>query len=385
MKKLLFVSPHPYLNSTNSNICYNILKNIHDVYSTNSNYNSNYNILKNTHDVYVILYAIIPKNSFFIKDRVIENENIHVYNGDESISTLKHCINLSTPDLIIFINNVYNCVSCIEASDFYKCKKFAIVNAYYNNLNSNYVRILKDACNKIYTCDNLEFGYNLKKYTKADACKKLQMSENFTYILNLSKNNCSRKRFDIFIKSVVLFWKKHKPENIKFIIATELEGKFNLVEIFNYECKKQNIEIGFMDVFVVVKNPHLIDEDITSMLYSISSIGINTNDGEGWGLWNLNHITHGAPQIVPNFSCFRKFCTEDNSKLIDTAWSYYNDNAEGGEANVMNPVDVADALEMYIYDSSTYDNHSQNALCDNVTCSWSKTIDQILHDVSSNE
>jgi hypothetical protein len=365
MRKLLFVSPHPYLNSTDANLCYNILKNVHDVY--------------------VILYAIIPKNSIFIKDRLIEKENIHVYNGDESISTLKHCISLSTPDSIIFINNVRNCVLCIEESEFYKCKKFAIVNAYYNNINSNYLKYLKVSCHKIYTCDNLEIGYNLKKYSKTDACKKLQMNENITYILNLSKNKCLRKRFDIFIKSVVLFWKTNKPENVKFIIATELQGTFNLVEIFNYECIKQKVEIEFMDVFVVVKNPHLIDEDITSMLYSISSIGINTNDGEGWGLWNLNHITHGAPQIVPNFSCFRKFCTDDNSILIDTSWSYYNDNIEGGEANVMNPVNVADALKMYIYDSSTYDNHSQNALCDNVTCSWSKTTDQILHDVSSNE
>jgi hypothetical protein len=40
------------------------------------------------------------------------------------------------------------------------------------------------------------------------------------------------------------------------------------------------------------------DEDI-NMFYNVADVGVNSADGEGWGLCNFEQMGVGVPQVVP--------------------------------------------------------------------------------------
>jgi hypothetical protein len=320
-----------------------------------------------------------------VTDRKIDYENIVIYQSDNKIENFVQCLKLCTPDSIYISGTLYNNVQFLQACEFYKCEKSSIVNAYYECFKPALVGYINSNCNNVFTYNNLQLGaYAHNKMIKNEACEKLQIDSNFTYVFNICNNEKSRSRYDIFVKSVVLFLSKYDSDvtkNVKFIVATHVNKYFNLFEIFVNECKKQKLNLKFTDVFVVVQNPHTLSDEMLSLFYSLSSIGLNTSDGEGWGLWNLTHMSYGAPQIVPDLPCFRKFINEENGTLIETDISYYVNSQDGGEAHIVNPVKVADALHKYITDSSVYDNHVQNTICDISNFDWASSVKQLFSDL----
>lgn len=364
MKKVLYVSPHPYLCSTSSTISYNILKQ-----------------LSLRDDIYVVCYAIIPEDSTFISDRKITSENIYIFDAKKSEENFEQCLKMSTPDLILINNKLSECVKYFELCEFYKCEKISIVNAYYEHFNSKLVNFLNNTCSEIYTHKNIQLGYEKKLISKEIACSQLKLDSSFFYVLTLTNNNSSRKRYDIYIKSVVMFFKMHDAEitkNVKFVLATNINKHFNLLEIFTIECKKHDLDLKFTDIFVIIQNPHTLDDSLLSLFYNIAAIGLNTSDGDGWGLWNLTHMSHGAPQIVPNLPCFDKFITNENSTCIPSKLSYYVCTNEGGEAHMIDPKVVAQVLFMYVTDKETYDKHSQNAVCETANFCWSNAVSELV-------
>jgi hypothetical protein len=367
MKKVLYVSQHPYLASTEGTITYNILQSL------------------KAFDIYVVCYAITPNANYFVIDRKIDYKNVVVYQSDNKMENFIQCVKLCTPDSIYISGTLNNNVQYLKACEFYECAKISIVNAYYEYFKPALVSYLNSTCNKVFTYNNLQLGASAQnKVTKKEACEKLQIDSNFTYVFNICNNKKSRSRYDIFVKSVVLFFSKYENEitqSVKFIVATHVNNYFNLFEIFVNECKKQNLNLKFTDIFVVVQDPHTLSDEMLSLFYSLSSIGLNTCDGEGWGLWNLTHMSYGIPQIVPDLPCFRKYMNEENGTLIESDISYYVNSQDGGEAHIVNPVKVADALYKYITDSSLYNKHVENIVCDTSSFDWNSTARQLFADL----
>lgn len=179
-------------------------------------------------------------------------------------------------------------------------------------------------------------------------------------ILNLNRNQ-PRKRWDhtiIAFADVVAKHqellrteptKTHRP--IRLMIGTLLVGSCDLLEVFEIECKKRNVPIEIAKAYLSsVATPQDITDREINILYSACDIGINTCEGEGFGLCQFEHLGVGCPQVVSKIGGFREYTNEGNSSVVEPKWGYYIDNIRdgiGGYAEVSDPKDFADAIWEY--------------------------------------
>lgn len=193
-------------------------------------------------------------------------------------------------------------------------------------------------------------------------------------VLQLNRNQ-PRKRLDHTIMAWAMVVAKHiqakktQPQKqwrpMKLLIGTQLQGFWDLPEIFEHELKKRGIpiEIGREYLATVPRPQQLSDQDI-NVLYSACDIGINTCEGEGFGLCQFEQAAVGCPQVAPNIGGFKEFLHAKNAILVDAKWSYYIDKQRdgiGGMAEVGDPQDYADAIWKYYTQPALVAKHGATA------------------------
>jgi glycosyltransferase involved in cell wall biosynthesis len=183
-------------------------------------------------------------------------------------------------------------------------------------------------------------------------------------ILNLNRNQ-PRKRWDICLKAFAEVVSRLPDAPIKMVIATGLAGGWNLMEIFERELKKRNLTLqDGMKHIVVLDNPQKITDEETNILYNAADIGINTCDGEGFGLCNFEQAGLGIPQVVSNVGGFIDFFNEDNAIVVEPILAYYADSTRDavcGEAMMCDYNDFADGIVEYYTDAEKRQKHGQAA------------------------
>lgn len=193
-------------------------------------------------------------------------------------------------------------------------------------------------------------------------------------VLQLNRNQ-PRKRVDHNIMAwadvVERFLKLRDKDPVKaqrvprLMIGTAVQGFWDLFEIYEHELKKRGIsmDVGKEFILTVPKPQQLSDRDI-NILYSACDIGINTCEGEGFGLCQFEHSAVGRPQVAPNIGGFKEFLNKNNSKLVDPKWNYYIDKQRdgiGGYAEVGDPKDYADAIWEYYLNPDLVREHGATA------------------------
>lgn len=167
-------------------------------------------------------------------------------------------------------------------------------------------------------------------------------------IVNLNRNQ-PRKRWDICVMVFVKFLSMNPDANIKLLIATSLNGSWDLVDIFVSEGRKYGLT--FDDIkrhLIIMQNPQQLTDFDVNVMYSVADVGINTCDGEGFGMCNFEQACVGVPQVVPFLGGFRDFFTPENSITVDPKWSIYCDHARelvSGEAQICAVDDYVSALQ----------------------------------------
>lgn len=179
-------------------------------------------------------------------------------------------------------------------------------------------------------------------------------------VLNLNRNQ-PRKRWDTCLQAYADFVSRHMVEPVKLLIATATTGAWNLLEIYERELKKRGftLEEGMRHIILIDNPQQLADEDI-NILYNVADVGINTCDGEGFGLCNFEQAAIGTPQIVPHIGGFRDFFDEDNAMLVTPKLTFYIDSGRdgvGGEAQMCDWRDFSAALEKYYTDAKLRESH----------------------------
>ena len=110
--------------------------------------------------------------------------------------------------------------------------------------------------------------------------------------------------------------KKHiRP--IRLVIATMIDGSWNLMEILEHELNLRNVPIQFGKecVVAIAKPQQLSDRDI-NILYNACDIGLNTAEGEGFGLCASEHAAIGCPQVAQKIGGMQEFLNDKNSIVI---------------------------------------------------------------------
>ena len=212
---------------------------------------------------------------------------------------------------------------------------------------------------------------------KALARTYFNVPEDAFVVLNLNRNQ-PRKRWDhtmMAFADVVkrqyeltqkaLIDKEPAPRPVRLMIATTIDGYWNLAEVFENELRVRGVptEYGQQCLISINKPQQISDKDI-NILYNACDIGLNTCEGEGFGLCQIEHAAVGHPQVSPSIGGLQDFLEDTHSKLVKPKWNYYIDKHRdgiGGIAEVSDPADFADAMWHYYVNQDLCENHGKAA------------------------
>lgn len=149
--------------------------------------------------------------------------------------------------------------------------------------------------------------------------KNLGIPGNATVFLNVNRNS-QRKRLDLTLAGFARLLKTHP--NTYLIMATGLTPQggayYDVPTIFQREAQRAGLDQLLLGRLVLIDTspPNVIGDEGINQLYNVADIGINTSDGEGFGLCQLEHMLTGAPQVVTDIGSFRTFLNESTTVFI---------------------------------------------------------------------
>lgn len=234
---------------------------------------------------------------------------------------------------------------------------------------------------------HLQHGFNPMvhyPFPKHLARKYYGIKEDDFIILNLNRNQ-PRKRWDICLQAFAEIVKLHQEKPVKLLIATALQGAWNLIDVFERELKKRNLTLeDGMKHIIIIDNPQQLTDEEINILYNLADIGVNTCDGEGFGLCNFQQAAIGIPQVVPAIGGFLDFFNDQNSQMIEPAVHLYIESSRdgvGGESQVCDYKHFVEALNKYITDPELLKHHGTNARASiNKNYKWEDLGDK-LHNI----
>lgn len=151
-------------------------------------------------------------------------------------------------------------------------------------------------------------------------------------IMMNANRNSSRKRQDLSIMGFVELIKRNpsKPYYLLFVTSLNVQqgAYYDLARIYQTELRRQGLEIEefgkrLMIVDTGDNNAKAVTDDIINDLYNACNIGINTSDGEGFGLCQIEHLYTGAPQIVTDTGSYRSFLDDSVAEFIAPSGRMY--------------------------------------------------------------
>lgn len=229
-------------------------------------------------------------------------------------------------------------------------------------------------------------GFDAKQFfplPKELVRKQVGIPNDAFVILNINRNQ-PRKRYDILLMAFVELIVKYptKPIFLMCVCDKGEKGGWWLFEIFQRELKLRNVPVEmFGSRLMVAANDMIFKDEDVNMFYNIADVGINTADGEGWGLCQFEQMGVGVPQVVPDIGGFKEFCNAQNSMVVKPKHRYYLPSVYspvGGECHVCDPHDVCLAIEEYVLDTDKRINHGKKAKETVLEYTWEKATARLI-------
>ena len=180
----------------------------------------------------------------------------------------------------------------------------------------------------------IEHGIDATEFTCMPRDQRLALRRNLkiptdaVVFLNANRNS-QRKRLDTMIMGFVkLLTITRDPVYLMVVTAMNPQhGAFyDLQRIYITELKRAGLvpeALANRLMIVDTAPPNTLSDAQINELYNMTDIGINTSDGEGFGLCQLEHLYTGAPQVVTDVGSYRSFLTEDVAAFIPPSGTQY--------------------------------------------------------------
>jgi D-inositol-3-phosphate glycosyltransferase len=121
-------------------------------------------------------------------------------------------------------------------------------------------------------------------------------------VLNANRNN-PRKRVDLTLAAFAAF-AEHRPDALLYLHMGMRDSGFDLLPMA--------AELGIRERLLLTTEspakPEISDEHL-NLIYNACDVGINTSNGEGWGLVAFEHGATGAAQVLPEHSACAELWT----------------------------------------------------------------------------
>jgi glycosyltransferase involved in cell wall biosynthesis len=198
-------------------------------------------------------------------------------------------------------------------------------------------------------------------------------------VLNLNRNQ-PRKRWDVTMIAWAEFVERHYQANvknkkgdfktnkhtrrpIKLVVGTQMDGYWDLMDVLENEIKFRDVPFEYAKSTIQRVNmpQQLSDRDI-NILYNSCDVGLNSADGEGYGLCGFESAALGKAQVSANIGGMKEFLNPQNSILIDPVMSLYLDNKSKGipgKTELTNPHEYAEAFWRYFSNPELVEKHGR--------------------------
>jgi glycosyltransferase involved in cell wall biosynthesis len=226
---------------------------------------------------------------------------------------------------------------------------------------------------------------NMSADVRKELRTKLKVPENGTIILNANRNS-QRKRLDLTIAGFVRFLKKFPDSHYYLMFVTNINPKagsyYDVNRIYGAELELAGLsKEKYVNNLLIVDTspPNAISDEVINQIYNISDIGINTSDGEGFGLCQLEHLYTGAPQIVTDVGDYASFMGDDVSTLIRKGERVYSagNMPLGFYAPTFSAEDVSDSISSAVLSLTS----SKRAAASHKFKSWSEVCEVFRNDI----
>jgi len=160
---------------------------------------------------------------------------------------------------------------------------------------------------------------------------RMNIGRDAIIMMNANRNS-SRKRQDLTIMGFVELLKRHPSNPYYLLFVTSLNVQqgayYDLARIYRTELSRHGLSIDefgkrMMIVDTGDNNAKAVTDEIINDLYNACNIGINTSDGEGFGLCQIEHLYTGSPQIVTDVGGYRSFMDDSVAEFIAPAGRMY--------------------------------------------------------------
>ena len=225
----------------------------------------------------------------------------------------------------------------------------------------------------------------LSQEAKNDVRRSMNLPLDALVLLNANRNS-QRKRLDLTVAGFVQLLKKNPEKPYYLIIATnvnpQLGAYYDIGRIYGDELKTHGLDVQTYAtrlLLIDTSPPNVVGDDGINNLYNVADIGINTSDGEGFGLCQLEHLYTGAPQIVSDIGSYRTFLNEDVAEFVPCGERVYFAGTMplGFYAPCFRAQDVANAMETCI---ETLSEKRKN-IKSYTFKSWASICDGFLEDI----
>jgi glycogen synthase len=173
--------------------------------------------------------------------------------------------------------------------------------------------------------------------------KQLEIPEGAVLFLNMNRNS-ARKRLDLTISGFIQFLKTTKTNSYLLLVVGE--GHYDLSRIYKTEMARWGVVEDRLRV--INSSTNEINDVMINDIYRSCDVGINTSDGEGYGLTVLEHLYCGKPQIITKLDCYSEFVSDDAIEFIEPVDRTYMSMPLGLHAPVFTSASVADAMHRMV-------------------------------------
>jgi glycosyltransferase involved in cell wall biosynthesis len=262
---------------------------------------------------------------------MIYNDPITIFKFLES---MKHEKGVSPYKVWLYLDQVYEGIAQPVMDDLYKhSDRIYAFSSHWKKVLDSYgshpdIKLLEHAVDPtVFT--------NMSPAQRQTIRRGMNIPDDAVLFLNANRNS-QRKRLDLTIAGFVRLLKT--VPNAYLMVASNLSPQsgayYDVQRIFLEEMKSLNLdprEYATRMLLIDTSPPQLLDDEAINQLYNISDIGINTSDGEGFGLCQLEHMYTGAPQLVTDVGTYRTFMTTDVATYIPSCGrSYFPGNMPHG-------------------------------------------------------
>ena len=214
---------------------------------------------------------------------------------------------------------------------------------------------------------------------------KLNIPQDALVFLNANRNS-QRKRLDLTIMAFAKLLKENPDKEYYLLIVTGINPQagayYDVQRIFVEEISRQGLDVQFaMPKLLLIDSSSntIMGDDFINQLYNACDVGINTSNGEGYGLCQLEHMFTGAPQIVVDTGSYRDFLNDDVAEFVPSnGYEYFPGSMPlGVHAPTFSVDDITKAMSHSIETLP----ERRKAIANYTFKSWASVCDGFLEDV----